>query len=173
MDFKSFIGNTPLPLIRNNFLYNYNNVGINVQGHSGNIGTLSSPGLNTLWSNYNSAVDINSNTSITVADNFGMFNISWPQVQITSNRPYHSTASCGHQIFNMPSQGNLNISYTCDHYKQIQDPLSGTGGTYNLSGNYLEILIGSEDQFNLANMILASYENADAELLNTFWTILH
>ena len=31
-----------------------------------------------LWSNYNSAIDINSNSTITVADNFGMFNISFP-----------------------------------------------------------------------------------------------
>ena len=167
MDFKSFLGNTPLPLIRNNFLYNYNNVGINVQGHSGNIGMLNSPGMNTLWSNDNSSVDINSTSNITVADNFGMFNISWPQVQITSNNPYHSTASCAHQIFNMPSQGNLNIEYLCDHYKQIVDPLTGGTGMYNLSGNYLEIINESSDQFNLANMILATYENSDINLLNT------
>jgi hypothetical protein len=167
MDFKSFLGNTPLPLIRNNFLYNYNNVGINVQGHSGNIGMVSSPGMNTLWSNDNSSVDINSTSNITVADNFGMFNISWPQVQITSNNPYHSTASCGHQIFNMPSQGNLNIEYLCDHYKYILDPLTGGTGMYNLSGNYLEIINESSDQFNLANMILATYENADIVLLNS------
>ncbi|MEZ5194968.1 MAG: hypothetical protein R2764_00795 [Bacteroidales bacterium] len=75
MDFRSFAEAPPLPLIRNNFLYNYNYVGINVQGHSGNIGTNSSPGLNTLYSNDNSAIDINSNSTITVADNFGMFNI--------------------------------------------------------------------------------------------------
>ena len=167
MDFRSYTGNVPLPLIRNNFLYNYNFVGINVQGHSGNIGTLTSPGLNTLWSNYNAAVDINSTTNITVADNFGMFNISWPQVQITSNKPYHSTASCGQQIFNMPSQGNLNINYICDHYKQIQDPLTGTGGTFNLSDHYLATLNESANPYNLANMILASYKNADASLLNS------
>ncbi|MBM3436471.1 MAG: hypothetical protein FJY07_09685, partial [Bacteroidetes bacterium] len=90
MDFKSFLGIKPLPLIRNNFLYNYNHVGINAQNHSGNIGISGSPGLNTLWSNKNTSVDINSTSNITVADNFGMFNISWPQVQITSNNPYHS-----------------------------------------------------------------------------------
>ena len=166
MDFKSFLGIKPLPLIRNNFLYNYNNVGINAQNHSGNIGISGSPGLNTLWSNKNTSIDINSTSNITVADNFGMFNISWPQVQITSNNPYHSTASCAHQIFNMPSQGNLNINYTCDNYKRILDPLTGTGGAYNLSGNYLEVLNESPDQYELANMILASYQNADFNLLN-------
>ena len=123
--------------------------------------------MNTLWSNDNSSVDINSTSNITVADNFGMFNISWPQVQITSNNPYHSTASCGHQIFNMPSQGNLNIEYLCDHYKYLLDPLTGGTGSYNLSGNYLEIINESADQFNLANLILATYENSDINLLNT------
>ena len=166
MDFRSYVGNNPLPLIRNNFLYNYSHVGINVQGHSGNIGMMNSPGLNTLWSNDNSSVDINSSSNITVADNFGMFNISWPQVQITSNNPYHSTASCGHQIFNMPSQGNLNISYVCDHFNMLLDPLTGGAGSFNLSGNYADILKTSPDQLALANMILTSMGNADMDLLN-------
>ena len=166
MDFRSYIGSTALPKIRNNFLYNYSYVGINVQGHSGNIGMLNSPGLNTLWSNDNSSVDINSSSNITVADNFGMFNISWPQVQITSNNPYHSTASCGHQIFNMPSQGNLNISYICDHYKMLLNPITGSAGSFNLTSNYMEILKSSPDQFTLANMILTSLANADIDLLN-------
>jgi len=160
-------GNLPvLPLIRNNFLYNYNYVGINVQGYSGNIGTINDPGLNTLWSNNNTATDINSNTSITVADNFGMFNISFPQVQITSNNPYHSTASCGHQIFNMPSQGNLNINYACDNSARIFDPMTGAGGNYFLVPGYQESLKSSPTQFEHANMIMASMENPDMELLN-------
>jgi nitrous oxidase accessory protein NosD len=167
MDFRSYSGYVPLPLIRNNFLYNYSFVGINVMGHSGNIGMLGSPGLNTLWSNDNLSVDINSSTSITVADNFGMFNISWPQVQITSNNPYHSTASCGHQIFNMPSQGNLNIEYLCDHFKDILEPLSGDNGSFSLTGSIYELSEASDDWFNLANKVLASYNEADAGLLES------
>jgi hypothetical protein len=168
MDFKSNTAGLSLPKIRNNSLYNYNYVGINVSGYSGNIGTAVpfDPGLNTLWSNYNSAIDINSNSTITVADNFGMFNISFPQVQITSNRPYHSTASCAHQIFNMPSQGNLNINYTCDNFKRMSTGLSGSGGLYALEPNYRELLQSSENQFNDANMILASVQNPDVNLLN-------
>jgi len=163
----SSIGNTPvLPLIRNNYLYNYNYVGINVQGYSGNIGTVTSPGLNTLWSNNNSAIDINSTTNITVADNFGMFNISFPQVQITSNNPYHSTASCGHQIFNMPSQGNLNINYDCDNFNRILSPLMGADGDFNLSGNYVKYLTSSPNQFEHASKILASVDNPGIDLLN-------
>jgi hypothetical protein len=159
-------GNYPkLPLIRNNFLYNYNYIGISVFNYSGNIGTSSSPGLNTLWSNNNSATDINSNTPITVADNFGMFNISFPQVQITSNNPYHSTASCGHQIFNMPSQGNLNTSYVCDNTSRILNPLMGAGGNYALSLNYQDAMKATQTPFEHASMILASLENPDLNLL--------
>jgi hypothetical protein len=165
-------GNLPmLPLIRNNFLYNYNYVGINVQGCAGNIGTVNSPGLNTLWSNNNAATDINSNTSITVADNFGMFNISFPQVQITSNNPYHSTASCGHQIFNMPSQGNLNINYTCDNSARMLDPVTGSGGIYDLSPSYKGSLQNSSTPFDHVNMILASVDNPDLDLLNELISI--
>ena len=168
MDFKTTTTGLALPKIRNNSLYNYNFVGINVSGYSGNIGTAVpfDPGLNTLWSNYNSAIDINSNSTITVADNFGMFNISFPQVQITSNRPYHSTASCAHQIFNMPSQGNLNINYTCDNFKRMTPALSGSGGLYTLDAGYRELLQSSENQFNDASLILATIQNPDINLLN-------
>lgn len=168
LDIRSFTANTALPKIRNNYLYNYNFIGINSFGYTGNIGTLvpADPGLNTLWSNFNTAVDINSNVNIQVADNFGMFNISFPQVQISSNRPYHSTASCGHQIYNMPSQGNLNIKYTCDNYSTLFKLVAGSPGSYTLSGNYKELLQSSENQFDDANMVLSSLENPPVSLLD-------
>ncbi|MFZ4399668.1 MAG: PKD domain-containing protein [Bacteroidales bacterium] len=167
MDIRSFVGGS-LPIIRNNYLYNYNFIGINAFGYTGNIGTLvpADPGLNTLWSNYNSAIDINSNTNIQVADNFGMFNISFPFVQIVSNRPYHSTASCGHQIYNMPSQGNLNIKYTCNNYSVLFGTLAGTAGSLSLVANYRELLQSSTSQFQDAATVLASLENTDIALLN-------
>ncbi|MEI8203446.1 MAG: PKD domain-containing protein, partial [Bacteroidota bacterium] len=168
MDILSFVGGT-LPKIRNNFLYNYQYIGINDFGYSGNIGTVlpSDPGLNTLWSNDNLAVDINSNTNITVADNFGMFNISFPQVQIVSNRPYHSTASCGQQIFNMPSQGNLNVNYVCDHYAFLLTAMNGSVGTFSLIANYTQLLHVSTNQFNDANMILGCIDTLDNSFLNS------
>ena len=155
-----------LPRIRNNFLYNYNNTGINVVNHSGNIGTASDHGMNTLWSNNNSAVDINSSSNITVADNFGMFNIAWPFVQITANNPYHSTASCGHQIFNMPSQGNLNVTYTCDNFRKITEPFLGFGGNFYPSLNISEWLSSSSNPFVDAGVVLANLGNASTEMLN-------
>ncbi len=168
LDIRATATGLSLPKIRNNFLYNYNFVGINAVNYAGNIGTLTpaDPGLNTLWSNYNPAIDINSSNNITVADNFGMFNISWPTVQITSNRPFHSTASCSQQIFNMPSQGNLNVNYVCDNFKNLFTVINGSGGQYSLPGDYRERLKVSPDQFNVADLILASIENADADLLD-------
>lgn len=157
--------NDSLPLIRNNFLYNYNVAGINVSGYSGNIGTLNDPGLNTLWSNNNAAVDIQSTSPIRVADNFGMFNISYPDVQITSNNPYHSTASCGRQIFNMPSQGNLNINYDCDNFAEVIEYLSGGGGQYGLLPNYKDALRNSKEPFVVAATIMQSVEDAGEDLL--------
>jgi len=166
MDIRTFSGAT-LPKIRNNFLYNYNFVGINVVGYSGDIGTLSppDPGLNTLWSNYNPAIDINSSTNITVADNFGMFNISWPTVQIISNRPFHSTASCAQQIFNMPSQGNLNVNYNCDNFRDLFTSVDGSGGQYSLAENYQEELQSSENPFEFASLMLASLDQPQEGLL--------
>jgi hypothetical protein len=111
-------------------------------------------------------VDINSNTLIQVADNFGMFNISFPQVQIVSNRPYHSTASCGHQIYNMPSQGNLNIRYSCDNYSSIFKLVSNTSGSVGLASDYRDLLRTSATQYDDANLIITSLENPDISVLN-------
>ena len=173
MDLRGFTwgGNTTLPLVRNNYLYNYSDIGINVQGLSGNIGAINDPGMNTLYSNSNTAIDINSTNTIYVADNFGMFNISFPEVQITSNNPYHSTASCGHQIYNMPSQGNLNTNYVCDNFLEISDPLVLVGGAFKLLDNYTESLSSSSNQFNDANMILSCLEAADQNLLTELISI--
>lgn len=110
-----------IPYIRNNYIYNYS-VGINNINHSGNIGTLADPGLNTLYSNNNSALDVQSTLSgLTMADNFGMW--SFTGVTVTSGNPYHSTASCGHQISSSPSQGNLNIAFKCGNFDEFISPL--------------------------------------------------
>lgn len=134
-----------IPVIRNNYLYNYSN-GISNVGHSGNIGTSADPGLNTLWSNNNSAVDIASTTSITVANNFGMFNISFPQVAISQNNPYHSTASCGHQIFNMPSQGNLNQTFVCDNTSIVYFPVTVISSEARLGDVTLQDAIAASNE---------------------------
>jgi hypothetical protein len=144
--------------------------GINVQGHTGNIGVpLTDPGLNTLWSNFNSAVDINKAAApaITVADNFGMFNISFPNVLISSNNPYHSTASCAQQIFNMPSQGNLNVNFTCDNYSKLLTMMSGYGGVYQPVQDYLTRLKSSANQYLDINTLFASVQGMDEAMLES------
>lgn len=120
-----------IPFIRNNYLYNYS-IGINNIGHGGNIGSFGDPGINTLWSNNTGAMDIASTTALNVADNFGMFNVTFGFVLITSSEPFHSTASCGHQIFDMPSQGNLNTTYTCDNSIKVSLPLQRTENKFSL-----------------------------------------
>jgi hypothetical protein len=95
-----------------------------------------------------------------------MFNISWPQVQIVSNRPYHSTASCAQQIFNMPSQGNLNVNYTCDNFRNLFPALNGPGGQYSLDAGFMDELRSSANQFDDAGLILASIDTDDPGLLD-------
>ena len=124
-------GSGTIPVIRNNYLYNYQ-IGVNNIGHSGNIGSSTDPGMNTFWSNNNSAFDVASTTSLDIADNFGMFNCTWAFVNITGNNPYHSTASCGHQIFNMPSQGNLNTKYQCDNKSDFFLPIEQAINKFDL-----------------------------------------
>ncbi len=160
------LGNGKIPYVRNNYLYNYSQYGVFNDFLSGNIGTFVDPGMNTFWSNDNSAIDIFSNTLIQVADNFGVFNITFATVQITSNNPYHSTASCGHQIFNMPSQGNLNTSLLCDNFESIMNPVEKNSNLYSFKSNFLQTLSVDEYQFLKANMLLSSQEVATETLLN-------
>ncbi|MCX6257449.1 MAG: T9SS type A sorting domain-containing protein [Bacteroidia bacterium] len=155
-----------LPKIRNNYLYNYTYVGINVDGCIGNIGTSTDPGMNTLYSNKNSAVDINSTLAITAAGNYGMNNVSFPMVQLVAGTSYFSTASCGQENFSTPTQGNLNVNYTCNNFSKLTMPLKSTTGTFSLVDNYLDTLMNSTTQFNEAGMILACYDQSDIALLN-------
>lgn len=147
------VGN--IPLIRNNFIYNYN-TGIRNIGHSGTIGTSTDPGMNTLWSNNNSSLDISSSTFISVGNNFGMFNITSGTVSITANNPIHSTASCGHQIFNMPSQGSLNTVYTCDNESQFIQPMVEVNGEKILpnSTDLIEYLSGRTNEVEVMTKLI-------------------
>jgi hypothetical protein len=95
-----------------------------------------------------------------------MFNISWPTVQITSNRPFHSTASCAQQIFNMPSQGNLNVNYTCDNFRKLFPGVGGSGGAFFPAPGHQEILKASENPFEDAAVLLASVEQGQQSLVD-------
>jgi hypothetical protein len=66
----------------------------------------------------------------------------------------------------MPSQGNLNINYSCDNPTRKSGLLTGDGGNFYLEPGYQEALKSSSMQFEDANMIMASVENPDLVLLN-------
>lgn len=89
-----------IPFIRNNFLFNYKNFGIENINFLGSLGTSVSSanaGKNTFRSNDVSAVDVSSNTSISMFGNYGVQNASSTVTQTGSNI-FNSTASCGLQI---------------------------------------------------------------------------
>lgn len=97
-----------IPLIHNNYMYNYIVAGIYTQNHAGNIGTLASPGKNTfVCNNHNNGAggkDIWSiGGAVVERCNFGIAYLagtasSAPACPGTSM--YSSTAACGHQIVN-------------------------------------------------------------------------
>ncbi|MBL55787.1 MAG: hypothetical protein CMP61_01240 [Flavobacteriales bacterium] len=102
--------------VRNNFLYNYSNAGLYVN-NSQNIdfGTAISPGLNTFWSNSNTAIDVFCiSGTMNMANNFGVNTFTFNTVNITQNFQYHSTASCAAQLNGFNQQMQLNTNLTCD-----------------------------------------------------------
>ncbi len=110
--------------IYNNFMYNYSEAGVyNASPTPLNIGQSGQDGQNTFWSNDNNAFDIYTDpVGITyVVNNFGVFNFNYPYTNLLANNPSNSTASCGHQIFDMPSQGNYNPMYDCDHIADFKE----------------------------------------------------
>ncbi len=93
--------NYRIPVIYNNFLYNYKNSGISIAG-SGGIGSASLPSRNTFISNnaLNGAVDIdnNGNCNLNIAGNYGLNTYSGSNVNIINSYPFNSSASCANQI---------------------------------------------------------------------------
>lgn len=102
---RSTLVNT-IPLIHNNYLYNYLVSGIRTINHTGNIGSLASPGKNTFVSNNRAggAVDIfGSGGAVVEFCNFGILSIGGTASTggaCPANLMYSSTAACGHQIVN-------------------------------------------------------------------------
>jgi hypothetical protein len=122
--------NYRIPIIYNNFLYNFNTVGILVDG-TGTIGTASLPGRNTFISNNynNGAVDVQNNPlcSINIAGNYGI-NAVGGTVNVVNTFPYNSSASCANQIteFNQYTYNqNLEMSAltSCDAFAFNNDSI--------------------------------------------------
>ncbi|MFK8044792.1 MAG: T9SS type A sorting domain-containing protein, partial [Crocinitomicaceae bacterium] len=122
--------NNNMPLIRNNFFYNFQ-VGIWNVGLNGDIGTNTNPGMNTLWSNQNNLTDISSNTAISIAGNYGVFTYT-PTVMVTNGSIKHSTASCATQIVDYDNQGNFNPNYACRNDMAPIEVFESIDGNYQL-----------------------------------------
>jgi len=117
------IPNTMLPQVENNYLFNYTNFGIYIQGFNGNIGNALAPyteaGRNTFNSNniMNGAVDIFSvNTPVLATGNFGISTVS-NNVTVIGNNLYNSTATCGNQLGTVSAQ--LTPEEECDNFIKI------------------------------------------------------
>lgn len=99
---ETALGTGTLPEIRNNFLYNYSNGGIEIVNFNGDLGSSPSPSLdagrNSFISNNGLGLtgDIITNGSLTSFGNFGV-NFTSGTVAIAGNS-VNSTASCGSQI---------------------------------------------------------------------------
>ncbi len=153
-------GNGSIPILRNNFIYNYA-VGIDNFGHTGNIGFTGDPGLNTLWSNNSSGVDIKSTgSSITVASNYGLINATWATVSYLGTNAsdnVHSNASCANQIVDYDNQQNLNTRYHCDHFNEFISPLTGfspAGFTLPSIGDIKSYILDYEYDYLTVNKII-------------------
>ncbi|KAA5536453.1 T9SS type A sorting domain-containing protein [Taibaiella lutea] len=132
-----------LPVIRNNFLFNYEDAGISCFGYSGStIGSPTEKGLNTFYRNFNSAIDVYSDAlAIDIYDNYNATN----NVNVISHGGnYHSTASCAKQTD--LSQYVADPKLVCNNYDSLLYPLyllsDGSMGIhansdYKIQGNVL------------------------------------
>ena len=144
-----------IPLTRNNYLYNYDNVGIGNTGYNGTIGTASVSGMNSFISNSN-ATDVQSTPTINAANNFNLVTLSG--VVITSNLPHHSTSSCGHEVHGPTPQKNLDINLACDNLDNL---LIIQSMPFRPNGSQDEPV-----SMNDLRLLIASMKQATPEILN-------
>lgn len=134
--FQSASFGNPLPAIYNNYLYNYDRVGLEIidyVGALGNPGGASSAGRNTFMSN-NGAIgtlDISAVPGITEDGNFGVLFTSGTS---TSSPPdaFYSTAACGQQIEGTYPKNELDKYNVCDVYYLDKWVFKTSDGLYTL-----------------------------------------
>lgn len=110
----------PIPIIKNNYLYNYYHSGILNLGFTGTIGTgptAPDAGRNVFISNnlngVNGAYDIYSTQPVTEDGNYNVLTING-MVAPGSFSSSYSTASCGH-FFTNTATARIEIEDKCDH----------------------------------------------------------
>lgn len=121
-----------MPMILNNYLYNYSDYGVDAINMTGDIGSSPSPasgaGRNSFISNngLGLAADIASTNPMTSFGNFGVSFVSG-NISIAGNS-INSTASCGHQI---------DLANSSNGYVEICDDLSKSIAGFIINGNGL------------------------------------
>jgi hypothetical protein len=144
-----------IPDIKNNFLYNYNNSGIENQGYVGTIGNgfgFTNSAHNTFVSNNtnNFAVDIRTTTPLTVSGNYGISTIQG-NISLQGNNTFNSTSSCGNQIATL-NNNVLNTEESCFSDMLFYKLFFKINGKIQLSSNFEELL-SNIDENRKYNMI--------------------
>jgi hypothetical protein len=105
-----------IPDIRNNFIYNYRDRGMDFLNITGNVGNSSNPGKNTLYSNINSALDVvSSGGVITMFNNFITAPVNMGSVTIIGPLlTHHSNASCANQINKWNKDNAIDLLMKCE-----------------------------------------------------------
>jgi len=105
-----------IPDIRNNFIYNYRDRGMDFLNITGSVGNSSNPGKNTLYSNINSALDVvSSGGVITMFNNFITAPVNMGSVTIIGPLlTHHSNASCANQINKWNKDNAIDLLMKCE-----------------------------------------------------------
>ncbi|MBO6516482.1 MAG: right-handed parallel beta-helix repeat-containing protein [Bacteroidia bacterium] len=144
---NSFIGlgifaSTTNTSVLNNYFYNYRYAGVYNGGEATlNIGLNPTHGQNTFVGHNPAAptgFDVYTAPGLTTLcyNNYDLFDINFPHTQIVGPSSVYSTASCGHQLYNVPNT-NQPLVYRCDevvHFPSITPE------------ELVEILGGGEEQ---------------------------
>lgn len=168
MAFEAIALGADLPLIRNNYMFNYESIGIWSINFSGEIGTCANypveAGRNSFISNFlspfGSAVDVRSdNATILMSGNGPNLVISFPTVLVNTSCNTTSTASCGNQIGNNELGGRLGSPLTqlqlFQNLLEAHYPISLQGNEYKLNSDFLTQLLQIENDAKRLKTILA------------------
>ncbi|MEI6815682.1 MAG: T9SS type A sorting domain-containing protein [Bacteroidota bacterium] len=173
-----------IPVIRNNFVYNYSYCGIYNLNYGGTIGDITNqiPATNTLASNntnHASVYDIYSVNGVCALSAWG----NWLDAGATAglwsvvNNKIYSNASCAHQLNTfdptlIPTQSNYdwNTMLSCNEMTAIAPYYNYENGKFKLSQDYeknLQFLKGDKYD-NISNLLYALSSNTDKTSLSLF-----
>lgn len=144
-----------IPIVRNNYLYNYSQYGIEIELFNGFIGSGGSdPGKNSFVANIAGAIDFQNNTPSCFVD----LNENWPENLNTyagiwnQPNPMNSTAACGRQTPDFKLQlSSGTLAYLEKEYK-----VESVAGNINATPETYELLASKEGKalFQTATSVL-------------------